>query len=235
MTKRRWIVTAAVVGLLIVGVTGGTLMAQQGGSDDGDAAETKSFADRVAEILGLDTETVEDAFDQAKRGMFDERVRKKLDAAVEKGLIDQAKADEILEWLAERPDGVPSWLLRDGRGKDGVKKRGFGPYGFPGGRKGAIIEKFSFDIFGDDDRPESFPRGRFGKGGPEMWTFPLRGFSFEAAPEELAESLEQAVEEGAINPELAERILKWIGAPSNEDDTYGESPPAGRTKWVPQF
>lgn len=157
MTKRRWIVTAAVAGLLIVGVTGGTLMAQQAGDADGGAAGTKSFAARVAGILGLDTETVEDALDQARRDMFDERVRGKLAAAVERGLIDQERADQVLEWLAERPDGAPPWPLRDGYDKDSGKKKGFGPYGFPGGRKGAIMERFSFDIFGDrhdeDGRP----------------------------------------------------------------------------------
>ena len=223
MTKRSWIVTAAVVGLLIVGVTGGTLMAQQAGNGDGDDAETKSFADRVAEVLGLDTETVEDAFDQAKRGMFDERVRKKLDAAVEEGLIDQAKADETMEWLAERPDGLPSWLLRDGYDKDGVKKRGFGSYGFPGGRKGAIMEKFSFDIFSeehDEGGPKMFSWDRSGKGGPGMWTLPRRGgLSFEGAPEGLAESLEHAVERGVISRELADRILERIGGESDGDDS----------------
>ena len=59
-------------------------MAQQAGDDDGEAAETKSFAVRVAEILGLDTETVEDAFGQ-ERNVYEERVRKRLDADVEKG------------------------------------------------------------------------------------------------------------------------------------------------------
>lgn len=237
MTKRRWIVTAAVVGLLIVGVTGGTLMAQQAEDDDGETAGTKSFASRVAEILGLDTETVEDAFGQAKRNVFEERVRKRLDADVEKGLIDQAKVDDIMEWLAERPDGVPSWLLSDGDDKDGVKKRGFGPYRFPDGRKGAIIERFSFDTFGDKGGPKIFSWDRSGKGGPKVfswdrsgrggpkvWAFPRRGgFSFEGAPEGLAESLERAVERGVISREMADRLLERIGGGSDEDDSDEES------------
>ena len=237
MTKRRWIVTAAVVGLLIVGVTGGTLMAQQAGDDDGEAAETKSFAARVAEILGLDTETVEDAFGQAKRNVYEERVRKRLDEDVEEGLIDQAKVDEIMEWLTERPDGVPSWLLSDVDDRDGVKKRGSGPYRFPDGRKGAIIERFSFDTFGDKggpkvfswDRsgkggPKIFPWDRFDRGGPGMWAFPGRGgFSFEGAPEGLAESLERAVERGMISRELADRLLERIGGGSHEDDSDEDS------------
>lgn len=225
MTKRRWIVTAAVVGLLIVGVTGGTLMAQQAGDDDGEAAETKSFAARVAEVLGLDTETVEDAFGQAKRNVFEERVRKMLDADVEEGLIDQAKVDEIMEWLAERPDGIPSWLLSDVDDRDGVKKREFGADGFPGGRKGAIIERFSFDTFGDKGGPKFFSWDRSsGKGGPKIWTFPRRsGFSFEGAPEGLAESLDRAVERGVISREMADRILERIGGGTDEDDSDDES------------
>ena len=225
MTKRRWIVTAAVVGLLIVGVTGGTLMAQQAEDDDGESAETKSFAARVAEILGLDTETVEDAFGQAKRNVFEERVRKRLDADVEEGLIDQAKVDEIMEWLAERPDGVPAWLLSDGDDRDGVmKKRGFGPYRFSDGRKGAIIERFSFDTFGDKGGPKIFSWDRSGKGGPGIWAFPRRGgFSFEGAPEGLAESLERAVERGVISREMADRLLERIGGGTDDDDSDEES------------
>ena len=187
--------TAAAVGLLIVGVTGGTLMAQQGGDDDGDAAESKSFTARVAEILGLETETVEDAFAQAKRDMFDERVREKLDEAVEKGLIDEAKADEIMEWLAERPEGVPSWLVGGGYGKGG-------------GKKG-----FAWDRFG-------------GEGGPKAFTwrgmFPGKGDFFSGVgPEGLAEALEQAVEEGAISRERADRILEMFGD-LHDDDSDGE-------------
>ena len=207
MTKRRWIVTAA-VGLLIVGVTGGTLMAQ-GGDDNGDAAESKSFTARVAEILGLETETVEDAYAQAKRDMFDERVREKLDEAVEKGLIDQAKADEIVEWLAERPDEIPSWLMGGGYDKGGGKK------GFRGGHKGGVMKGFARDRFGGG-----------GEGGPKVFTwrgmFPGKGDFFSGVgPEGLAEALEQAVEEGAISRERADRILEMFGD-LHDDDSDGE-------------
>ena len=186
MTKKRWIAAAAVVVVLIAGVTGGTLMAQQGG-DDGDAAESKSFAARVAEILGLDTETVEDAINQAKREMFDERVRKKLDAAIAKGLIDQAKADEILEWLAEQPDGAPPWLMGDGDGKKGFRGRG----------KGGPL-KFGWRLFGADA----------GDGEPKVFTWRKTMPPITFSGGGLAESLEQAVEEGAISREMADLILQ---------------------------
>ena len=200
MTKRRWIVTAAAVGLLVVGVTGGTLMAQQGGDDDGGAGP-KSFAARVAEILGLDTETVEDALDQARRDML----REKLDAAVEKGLIDQAKADEILEWLAEKPDGTPPWLMGDGDGKKGFRgdhkrgaMKGFGLFG--GGKDGPTVFQF-----GGDDKPKIFEWH-------DSWSKTFSG-------EGLAESLEQAVEKGAISQEMADRILERFGGWFDKDDS----------------
>ena len=112
----------------------------------------------------------------------------------------------------------------DGDDRDGVKKRGSGPYGFPDGRKGAIIERFSFDTFSDKGGPKIFSWDRSGKGGPKIWTFPRRsGFSFEGAPEGLAESLEWAVERGVISREMADRILERIGGVTDEDDSDEES------------
>ena len=207
MTKRRWIVTAAAVGLLVVGVTGGTLMAQQGGDDDGDSAKPERFAARVAEILGLDTETVEDALDQARRDML----REKLDALVEKGLIDQAKADEIFEWLAERPKGTPPWLMGDGYDKDG-KKGGFGPYG--GHKRGAMK---GFGLFGGGkDGPTMFQFG--GDDKPKIFEW-RDSWSKTFSGEGLAESLEQAVEKGAISQEMADRILERFGGWFDKDDS----------------
>ena len=47
--KRKWVVITAVVALLAFGVTGGTLLAQDGGDGDPDH---KSLAERVAEGRG---------------------------------------------------------------------------------------------------------------------------------------------------------------------------------------
>ena len=155
--RRKWVVAIAVVALVAFGVTGGTLLAQHGG--DGDSGR-KSLAERVAEILGLDNGTVEDAFSAAQHDIADERLEAKLDKLVEHEVIDQAKADEILAWFKDRPDGIPSKLLGGGHLKGGFGLH-FRSY------------KFQHDAPGDDDPQAQL----FGNGSPSgrFFTGP-RGF-----------------------------------------------------------
>ena len=101
--KRRWLAVPLVVGVLAIGLTAGTIVAQEAPAN-GDAPEKKSFAARVAAILGLGEDVVEDAFKQAKAEIQDERLRRKLDSAVDKGLITQEQADDYYEWYQLRPD-----------------------------------------------------------------------------------------------------------------------------------
>ena len=92
--------------LVVLGVAGGTVLAQSADED----GEKKSFADRVAEILGLDSETVEDAMKQARSEMQEERTDAWLDKAVEAEKITQEEADAYSAWLDDRPEGVGEWL-----------------------------------------------------------------------------------------------------------------------------
>ncbi len=104
MNKRRWLYALLLTGLLVIGVTGGTVLAQ-GGEEDGDSP-VKGFASRVAGILGLGlTEAqVQEAFDQARAEMQDEALQAKLDKLVESGRLTQEQADEYKEWYDSRPD-----------------------------------------------------------------------------------------------------------------------------------
>ncbi len=94
-----------VVGLLVavaaVGVMVGAALAQSA-----DAGGGRSFAERVAEILGLDSATVENAMKQAKSDMTDERVQAMLDKMVTAGKATQEQADAYLTWYRARPEGV---------------------------------------------------------------------------------------------------------------------------------
>lgn len=114
--KKRWIIVSVVMAALAIALTGGAILAQ-----DEDEDGSKSFAGRVAEILGLQEDTVADAMQQAKEDMRDEAVKAKLDALVEAGEITQEEADEYLEWLESRPDVN----FGGGHGR-GHGKRGFG-------------------------------------------------------------------------------------------------------------
>ena len=103
---KKLVVGLAAALVVVLGLAGGTVLAQSADED----GEKKSFAERVAEILGLDTDTVEDALNQAKSEMQEERTDAWLDKAVEAEKITQEEADAYSGWLDDRPDGVGEWL-----------------------------------------------------------------------------------------------------------------------------
>ena len=121
--RKRWIIVSVVMAALAIAITGGAIMAQ-----DEDEDGSKTFAGRVAEILGLEEDTVADAMKQAKEDMRDEAVKAKLDALVEAGKMTQEDADAYLEWLESRPDvDFGGGHGRGFRGKGGFgRKHGWG-------------------------------------------------------------------------------------------------------------
>ncbi len=120
--KRRWIFVPLLVGLLVIGVTGGAVFAQ--GVVTGGDSPAQSFVSRVAAILGLEEAQVKDAFQQATGEMRDEAILRKLDHLVAQGRLTQEQADEYLDWYQSRPDTLPP----------GLPFRGLGGRGFFGGR-----------------------------------------------------------------------------------------------------
>ena len=103
---KKLLVGLAAALVVVVGLAGGTVLAQSADED----GEKKSFAERVAEILGLESDTVEDALKQAKSEMQEERTDAWLDKAVEAEKITQEEADAYSDWLDDRPEGVGEWL-----------------------------------------------------------------------------------------------------------------------------
>jgi len=92
------VVAVAVIGFSIA-------LAQGNGGGDSNASK---LANKVAEILGLDTAVVDDAIKQAREELRDEAIQKKLNALVENGRLTQEQADESLNWIQSRPDGIPA-------------------------------------------------------------------------------------------------------------------------------
>ena len=103
---KKLVVGLAAAVVVVLGLAGGTVLAQSAEED----GEKKSFAERVAEILGLEADTVEDALNQAKSEMREERTDTWLDKAVEAEKITQEEADAYGDWLDDRPEGVGEWL-----------------------------------------------------------------------------------------------------------------------------
>ena len=90
--------------MLAIGVLGGTALAQRG--DTNGDSPLKSFASRVASILGLDEAVVQDALGQATREMQDEAMQTKLERQVECGRLTQEQADEYYQWYQSKPESM---------------------------------------------------------------------------------------------------------------------------------
>ena len=125
MKKRLTIILSvtAVSVLAAVGIFAG--ITAQSSDDDGGK---RSFAERVASILGLETSDVEDAFAQAKDELREEHTDAYLAKLVEYGKLTQDEADAIQSWLDAKPD-IEFTM---------TSKRGWGGKGL-GGHHGAMV------------------------------------------------------------------------------------------------
>jgi len=101
--KRIRIIIPVVVSVVAIAVIGFSVVLAQ---ENGDSNASR-LATRVAEILGLDAAVVDDAIKQAREELRDEAVKKKLDSLVEKGNLTQEQADERLDWIQSKPEGIP--------------------------------------------------------------------------------------------------------------------------------
>ncbi len=108
--KKKFFVGAAVGTAGLVALTGATFA--HGGNGEG-ASDVK---DRVAEILGIAPEDLQDAFEQAREEHRDEQIAERLASAVEEGVITQEEADSIIAWLDSKPEVLDGMTGRGHRG-----------------------------------------------------------------------------------------------------------------------
>lgn len=101
--KKRLLVTALVLGVIVMGVFGG-VVAAQGKDQQRTEGKPHRLTVRMAEILGLEHGRVEQAFNQALGELRNERAGSYLSRLVEMGKITQEQAEEKLEWLKANPD-----------------------------------------------------------------------------------------------------------------------------------
>ena len=127
MKRKRWFIGSLMAAVVVLGITGGAVMAQEATGPDGDSP-IMGLAARVAEILGIDEVRVQEAIVQAKAEMHAERLQARLDAMVSSGRLTQEQADAYKAWIEARPEGLSprSFGRFGGRG-------GFGRHGFHGG------------------------------------------------------------------------------------------------------
>ncbi len=112
--KKRWFFVALIVGALMVGITGGAVLAQ--GSGTSSDSPFKSFAARVAALLGVDEAKVQDALKQAAKETQDEALEQRLSHMVQNGRLTQQQADQIKTWYQSRPDALSQGFPMGGFG-----------------------------------------------------------------------------------------------------------------------
>ena len=104
--RKLQIIIPLVIAVVAVAVISFSIALAQGNEEDDSNAS--KLAITVAEILGLDTAVVDDAIKQAHEELRDEAIQKKLNALVEKDRLTQEQADEYLNWIQSRPEGIPA-------------------------------------------------------------------------------------------------------------------------------
>lgn len=99
--SKKFILIATLIVLLVVGSTAGVVYAQTG---KGDEAPAKTLFARVATILGIDQQKLEDAFAQAQSEMQTEALDTYLQKLVDEGKITQDEAQKYKEWWQAKPE-----------------------------------------------------------------------------------------------------------------------------------
>ena len=124
MKKRLsiFLIGTAVSVVAVVGAFAG-LAAAQSNDDDGGG---QTFAERVAAVLGIESDELESAMQQVKEEIRNERRDAKFDDLVENGTLTQEEADAIKEWQ----DAKPEIEFNFGDNEEGDGKRGWGRKGF---------------------------------------------------------------------------------------------------------
>ena len=133
--SKKFIIIGVLAAVLLVGSIGGVAFAQTETVDD---TQPKTLMARVADILGIEQQTLEDAFAQARSEMQDEALDTYLEGLVNEGTITQEEADQYRAWHHARPDFEPfRQQLREWAEErpDVPMRERFGGHCFDGGMK----------------------------------------------------------------------------------------------------
>ena len=136
--RKKWIiiaVTAAVV-ILAGGIVGVAAYAQTPTTPPASPtqpAASPTLLGRVAKILGIDQQKLQDAFTQAEKDQQNEAVTNRLNALVAQGKLTQKQADDYKAWLQSKPN-VPAGIGLPGGPAMGPLMGPKGHLGIPGFR-----------------------------------------------------------------------------------------------------
>lgn len=114
--KRGIKMTMAVGAIGIISLTGATFASAHPGDADSPIAGLK---DRVAELLDIEREALDDAITQARQEIRSERMEARIQRAVDAGRLAQDEADALRGWLEARPAALNEIAPGMGGGQPG--------------------------------------------------------------------------------------------------------------------
>jgi len=127
--SKKSIVAVVLAAVVLVGVVGGTVLAQNGNEGDNQPqAQHTALLDRVCVIYQdntgttIDSQQLKDAFVQAKGEMRTEAMENRLQNLVDEGEITQDEADQYKEWWQSKPDVQVKFGFRGRCGDPGQGK-----------------------------------------------------------------------------------------------------------------
>ena len=175
--RKRWFLVAASVALLAVGLVGGTVfaagapshvignvLAQGYDHDDrrGGKDNSSAIMARVAEILGIEQDTLEGAFATALDEQANAKFEERMAALVADETLTQEQSDAANVWFDERPSNSGRLALKLARTSDSDKVDNF---------LARLVENEKLtqdesDALGawHDNRPDSLPEASRGEG-----------------------------------------------------------------------
>jgi len=124
--SKKFIVILALAIVALVGGTAGAVLAADSDSTTTTSSPWDTFTSKVASILGLNEETVQDAMEQAQQEIQNDAMKNRLDEMVAEGKITPYEADDYLNWWQARPDVELPGLMGGGFGGFGGGMMGGG-------------------------------------------------------------------------------------------------------------
>ena len=108
--SKRFIIIALVATVVLVGSIAGVVLAQTDNpTGSGNVTQPKTLLARVAEKLGINQTTLENAFTEAQKEMQTQALKNRLQSLVGQGKITQKQADDYLTWWEARPNMPPGF------------------------------------------------------------------------------------------------------------------------------
>ena len=111
--KRKWMLVAVLIAVVVLvgGIVGGVVYAQTNTPTTTPSQTTQqdTLMAKVAQILGIDQQTLQNAFTQAQKEIQSEALSQRLANLVQQGKLTQEQADQYQQWWNSRPD-VPAGL-----------------------------------------------------------------------------------------------------------------------------